>query len=61
MVCMTELGFGLGPKRPCHHLGSDLMQLSYEENSSPHLCVFNRKFKFCLEKVTELPHLTVLI
>ena len=34
------------------------MQLSYEKNST-HLSVFNRKFWFCLNKVTELPDLTV--
>ena len=43
---------------PSQHLGPDLMQLSTGKNT-PHLYVFHGKFKFCLEKVTGLPDLTV--
>ena len=31
----------------------------HQKKSTPHLEVFQRKFMFCLEKVTELPAFTV--
>jgi hypothetical protein len=55
MVCMTELGFGLGPKRPCQHIGPDLTQLSYGKKLV-HICAFLiENLSFVLKKVMIYP------